>query len=165
MTKQGTNSLHGGVAFYERDGALQGLPATYDPSVGSTPPFHRQQYAGDVGGPIKHDKAWWFVAMEDRQQLGADLVGVRNTANQTITREFATAPLHDFLTTERLDWQATERDRIGFRHSLELEDDLGQSQLDRALGTEAYRQTAENHLQGLIAGLGPHLHARGYQSA
>lgn len=151
VTKQGTNSLHGGVAFYERDDALQGLPATYDPSVGSTPPFHRQQYAGDVGGPIKHDKAWWFVAMEDRQQLGADLVGVRNTANQTITREFATAPLHDFLTTERLDWQATERDRIGFRHSLELEDDLGQSQLDRALGTEAYRQTAENHLQGLIA--------------
>ncbi|PWT76147.1 MAG: hypothetical protein C5B46_01630 [Proteobacteria bacterium] len=151
VTKQGTNSLHGGISFYERDKVLQGLPATYDPSVGSTPPFHRQQYAGDVGGPIKRDKAWWFVAMEDRQQLGADLVGERNLENQTITRKFATAPLHDFLTTERLDWQATERDRIGFRHSLELEDDLGQSQLDRSLGTEAYRQTAENHLQGLIA--------------
>ena len=151
VTKQGTNSMHGGVAFYERNKVLQGLPATYDPSVGSTPPFHRQQYAGDVGGPIKRDKAWWFVAMEDRQQLGADLVGVRDTEHQSITQEFATAPLHDFLTTERLDWQATERDRIGFRHSLELEDDLSQSQLDRALGTEAYRQTAENHLQGLIA--------------
>ncbi len=34
---------------------------------------------GDVGGPFRHDKAWWFVAMEDRQQLGADLVGVRDT--------------------------------------------------------------------------------------
>jgi outer membrane receptor protein involved in Fe transport len=151
VTKQGTNAVHGGFAFYERDKALQGLPATYDPSVGSTPPFHRQQYAGDAGGPVKRDKAWWFVAMEDRQQLGADLVGVRDTEHQTITREFATAPLHDFLTTERLDWQATERDRVGFRQSLELEDDLSQSQLDRSLGTEAYRQTAENHLQGLIA--------------
>ena len=28
------------------------------------------------------DKAWWFVAVEDRQQLGADLVGVRDTEHQ-----------------------------------------------------------------------------------
>jgi len=151
VTKQGTNSLHGGVAMYERDKVLQGLPATYDPSIGSTPPFHRQQYAGDAGGPIKQDKAWWFVGMEDRQQLGADLVGVRDTTHQVIHRDFATAPLHDFLTTGRLDFQVTENDRIGFRESLELEDDLSQSELDRALGTAAYRQTATNHLQGLMA--------------
>ena len=151
VTKQGSNNLHGGLSIYERDKVLQGLPATYDPSVGTTPPFHRQQYAADAGGPIRHDKAWWFVAMEDRQQLGADLVGVRDTANQKINRDFATAPLHDYLTTERLDWQLTQRDRIGFRESLELEDDLSQSELDRALGTAAYRQNAVNHLQGLTA--------------
>ena len=151
VTRQGSNSLHGGVSFYERDKVLQGLPATYDPSVGTTPPFHRQQYAADAGGPIRHDKAWWFVAMEDRQQLGADLVGVRDTTHQTINRVFATAPLHDYLSTERLDWQLSARDRIGFRESLELEDDLSQSTLDRALGTAAYRQTAVNHLQGLTS--------------
>ncbi len=151
VTKEGTNQIHGDVAMYERDKVLQGLPATYDPSIGTTPPFHRQQYAADIGGPFRQDKAWWFVAVEDRQQLGADLVGVRNTTTKTIGRTFATAPLHDFLATTRLDWQPGERDRIGFRYSLQLEDDLGQSELDRALGTAAYRQTAENHLQGLIA--------------
>ena len=151
VTKQGSNAIHGGVAMYERDKVLQGLPATYDPSIGSTPPFHRQQYAGDVGGPIKRDNAWWFVAMEDRQQLGADLVGVRDTQNQRINRVFSTAPLHDFLSTERADWQVTGRDRIGFRHSLELEDDLSQSQLDRAIGTAAYNQMSGNHWQGLTA--------------
>jgi hypothetical protein len=150
VTKQGSNDIHGGLAMYERDKVLQGLPATYDPSIGATPPFHRQQYAGDIGGPLRKDKAWWFVAMEDRQQLGADLVGVRNTTTKTIGRTFATAPLHDYLTTSRLDWQVNDRDRIGFRYSLQLEDDLSQSELDRALGTAAYRQTAENHLQGLI---------------
>jgi hypothetical protein len=150
VTKQGGNTLHGGVALYERDRVLEALPATYQPVPGLTPTFRRQQYAGDAGGPIRRDKAWWFVAMEDRQQLGADLVGVRDTAHQAITRQFATAPLHDFLTTERLDWQLTQKDRIGFRESLELEDDLSQSSLDRALGTAAYRQTAVNHLQGLI---------------
>ena len=150
VTKQGGNTIHGGLAIYERDRVLEGLPATYQPAPGLSPTFRRQQYAADAGGPIRHDKAWWFVAVEDRQQLGADLVGVRDTANQTITRQFATAPLHDFLMTERLDWQLTARDRIGFRESLELEDDLSQSSLDRALGTAAYRQTAINHLQGLM---------------
>ena len=151
VTKEGSNALHGSVGMYERDHVLQGLPATYDPTIGITPPFHRQQYAGDVGGPIKRDKAWWFVAMEDRQQLGADLVGVRDMAHQRISRQFATAPLHDYLTTERMDWQVTERDRIGFRESLELEDDLSQSQLDRAIGTAAYNQQSTNHWQGLTA--------------
>ncbi|WP_348263892.1 TonB-dependent receptor [Telmatobacter sp. DSM 110680] len=151
VTKQGSNSLHGGLAIYERDHSLQGLPATYQPIPGLSPTFHRQQYAADAGGPFRRDKAWWFVAMEDRQQLGADLVGQRDTAKQVINRVFATAPLHDFLTTERLDWQLDERDRIGFRESLQLEDDLSQSSLDRALGSAAYRQTAVNHLQGLTA--------------
>lgn len=151
ITKQGTNTIHGGVGIFERDKVLQGLPATYDPSIGATPTFHRQQYTGDLGGPIRQDKAWWFVAAEDRQQLGADLIGIRNTSSKTIGKTFATAPLHDFLSTERLDWQLTERDRIGFRESLELEDDLSQSQLDRSLGTIAYRQIATNHLQGLMA--------------
>jgi hypothetical protein len=151
ITKQGTNALHGGVGVYVRDKALQGLPAPYDPSIGITPPFHRYQTAGDAGGPLKQDKAWWFVAVEDRQQLGADLVGERNTTTHTIDRLFATAPLHDFLATTRLDWQVGEKDRVGFRYSLQLEDDLGQSELDRALGSAAYRQTAENHLQGLVS--------------
>jgi hypothetical protein len=149
VTKQGSNALHGGIGFYERDRVLQALPATYDPTIGSTPPFHRQQYAGEVGGPIRHNKAWWFVAMEDRQQQGADLVGVRDSSSRTIHRQFATAPLHDYLTTERVDFQMTARDRVGVRESLELEDDLSQSTLDRALATAAYRQTAVNHLQGL----------------
>lgn len=151
VTRQGSNSIHGEVGIYERDKILQGLPATYDPSIGATPAFHRQQYTGDIGGPIKQDKAWWFAAVEDRRQLGADLVGMRNTTTQSIGRTFATAPLHDFLSTERIDWQATERDRLGFRESLQLEDDLSQSQLDRSLGTANYRQTSTNHLQGVMA--------------
>ena len=82
VTKEGSNNLHGGLAIYERDRSLQGLPATYQPIPGLSPTFHRQQYAADTGGPFRRDKAWWFVAMEDRQQLGADLVGQRDTVNR-----------------------------------------------------------------------------------
>src|SRR6185295_7126057 len=34
VTKQGTNELHGSGSFYLRDRALQGLPATFDRSLG-----------------------------------------------------------------------------------------------------------------------------------
>ena len=151
VTRQGSNALHGSLSFFERDHVLQALPATYDPGIGATPPFHRQQYAASAGGPIRHDRAWWFLAMEDRRQLGGDLVGARDAAARKISRSFATAPLHDYLTTERFDWQATSRDRFGFRQSLELEDDLSQSKLDRGLGSASYRQSGTNHLQGLMA--------------
>jgi Carboxypeptidase regulatory-like domain len=124
VTKQGGNEIHGSAAMYERDKVLQGLPATYDRTINTTPPFHRQQYAGDLGGPIRKDKAWWFVAAEDRQQAGADLVGVRNLTTHSIDRTFSTSPLHDFLATTRADWQINDRDRFGVRASLELEDDL-----------------------------------------
>src|ERR1035437_3995855 len=51
VTKQGGNTIHGGLAIYERDKVLEGLPATYQTGPGLTPTFHRQQYAGDAGGP------------------------------------------------------------------------------------------------------------------
>jgi hypothetical protein len=57
VTKQGSNSFHGGLAFFERDAALQALPATYQPVPGHDPTFHRQQYAAYAGGPIRRDKA------------------------------------------------------------------------------------------------------------
>lgn len=151
ITKQGTNNVHGSVAFFERDNVLQGLPATFNRELGETPTFHRQQYAGNVGGPFRKDKAWWFVAMEDRQQLGADLVGVRNTATRTIDNAFSSAPLHDYLLTGRVDWQITEKDRVGVRESLQLFDNAGASQLDRAIGTADYRQTVNNHFNSLVA--------------
>src|SRR5438270_1191362 len=57
VTKQGSNHLHGGLGFYERDGALQGLPATFGRRVGCTPPVHPQQDSGDLARAIRRDLA------------------------------------------------------------------------------------------------------------
>jgi len=91
VTKSGTNDLHGSFSFFERDRRLQGLPATYDRSSDQKPPFDRQQYVGTLGGPIKKDKAWWFGAIEYRNQDGAILVGERDVAARQIRRGFAPA--------------------------------------------------------------------------
>lgn len=60
ITKSGTNQLHGSLFHFQRLKALTG-----DLSDGSTlEGFHREQFGGTIGGPLKEDKAFFFVAVE-----------------------------------------------------------------------------------------------------
>jgi outer membrane receptor protein involved in Fe transport len=151
VTKSGTNEYHGSGSFYFRNKALQGLPATFDRSLGQTPPFDREQYAFSLGGPIQRDRAWFFGSIEYRNQDGAALVGSRDLATRTIRRTFAEAPLNDLLSTERVDWQASAQDHLFFRYSLQREDDVAPSTLDRAIGSASQRQGSTNNTHSLLA--------------
>ena len=150
LTKQGTNALHGSASVFWRDRRLQGLPATFD-RRGAEPPFDREQYSFTLGGPVKRDKAWFFGAFEYRNQDGAVLVGERDAATRSIRRGFADAPLNDLLASGRLDWSATDTDRLGFRYSLERADDVTASTLVREIGSASQRQAARNNYQALVA--------------
>jgi outer membrane receptor protein involved in Fe transport len=150
VTKQGTNSTHGSASFFLRDRRLQGLPATFDRSTGQEPPFDREQYAFAIGGPIKKNKAWYFGSFEYRNQDGAVLVGARDTARRTIVRTFAPAPLNDLLLTSRADWEVTDTDRLGFRYSLEREDDVAASTLIRSIGSASQRQSGRNNYHSFL---------------
>ena len=127
VTKSGTNSWHGSASFFERDQALQGLPATFDRSE-PAPPFDRQQYAGSIGGPIVKDKAWVFASFEYRDQTGAVLVGQRDLATRSIRHGIAPAPLTDPLATVRGDWHASPNDQFSFRYTIERAEDVSQAQ-------------------------------------
>lgn len=151
VTKSGSNEYHGSASFYFRDDALQGLPATLNRGVGQDPPFDREQFAFTFGGPIKKDLAWFFGSLEYRNQDGAALVGVRNLANRTISRTFAPAPLNDLLSTERVDWQPNSLDHLFFRYSLQREDDVAASSLDRAIGSASFRQASVNNTHSFLA--------------
>ena len=151
VTKSGSNEYHGSGSFYFRNKALQGLPATFDRGLGQTPPFDRQQYAFTLGGPIQKDRAWFFGSVEYRNQDGAALVGLRDLPTRTIKRTFAGAPLNDLLSTERLDWQASDQDHLFFRYSLQREDDVAPSTLDRAIGSASQRQGSINNTHSLLA--------------
>ncbi|MDX6405565.1 MAG: hypothetical protein QOH70_3020 [Blastocatellia bacterium] len=150
VTKAGTNEFHGSGSFYFRHKSLQGLPATFDRTIGQAPPFHREQYAFAFGGPIKKDKAWFFGSIEYRNQKGAVLVGTRNLATRSIVRGFADAPLHDTLSTERFDWAPSNVDKINARYSLEREDDTTASSLIRSIGSASQRQASSNHTHSLL---------------
>jgi outer membrane receptor protein involved in Fe transport len=151
VTKSGTNEYHGSASFYFRDSALQGLPATFNRGLSEDPPFDREQLAFTLGGPIKKDKAWFFGSLEYRNQDGAALVGVRNLATRTISRTFAPAPLNDLLSTERVDWHPNSNDHLFFRYSLQREDDVAASSLDRAIGSASFRQASVNNTHSFLA--------------
>jgi outer membrane receptor protein involved in Fe transport len=151
VTKSGGNEYHGSGSFYFRNRVLQGLPATFDRGLGQTPPFDREQYAFTLGGPIQKDRAWFFGSVEYRNQDGAALVGVRDLPTRTIKRTFAGAPLNDLLSTERVDWQPSLSDHLFFRYSLQREDDVAASTLDRAIGAASQRQASINNTHSFLA--------------
>ena len=93
VTKSGTNNVHGTLFEYQR---LQSLTA--DTSDGKPlDGFHREQFGGTIGGPIKKDKVFFFGAFEQiianlnranlSEQLGPDACPVAAptvTANEAL---------------------------------------------------------------------------------
>jgi hypothetical protein len=150
VTKSGTNELHGSASFFERDSALQGLPAVYDRRLDKAP-FDRQQVALGVGGPVVRDRAWWFGAFEYRNQDGTIIVGARDTATRTIVSGFADAPLDDLLASGRFDWDLDEANRLTVRYGLERQTDVAPTTLIRAIGSPSQRQDSLNKFQSALA--------------
>ena len=144
VTKAGTDALHGSLSSFVRDDRLQGLPATYDRTPGQKPSFDRQQYSATLGGPLVRGKAWWFGAVEYRNQDAVVQVGERDPVARTIRHTFAAAPLEDLLATGRIDAQPSPKDNLSLRYSFESAQDTGASTLDRAIGSASQRQKSDN---------------------
>jgi len=68
VSKAGTNELHGSAYEFLRNSAIQ-TRNYFDPA--QKPPFRRNQFGFSLGGPIKKNKAFFFVNYEGlRQFLG-----------------------------------------------------------------------------------------------
>jgi Carboxypeptidase regulatory-like domain len=68
VTKSGTNKFHGSAFEFVRNTAFNAYP------WGSTSnaPYHRNQFGGVIGGPIKHDKAFFLFSYAGlRQTVGS----------------------------------------------------------------------------------------------
>jgi len=64
VTKSGTNQLRGSVHYYGKDGALSGT-ARHGADV-LNPDFTQHQFGFTLGGPIKRDRAFFFVAYDQQ---------------------------------------------------------------------------------------------------
>ena len=66
LTKSGTNKFHGSVYEYLRNTVFN---ANEWGSVLARAPYHRNQFGGTIGGPIKSDKTFFFASYSGLRQI------------------------------------------------------------------------------------------------
>jgi len=126
ITKSGTNELHGDGFYQIRHRALSEL----NPVVLIRPSETLQQFGGSVGGPVKKNKLFWFVAAESQKSTTPrlvvipSLIGVaitpRNTEAITLIRTFE-KPFQQTnrasAVTTKTDYAFAKGHRLTFRYS------------------------------------------------
>ena len=122
ITKSGTNTPHGSLFYFQRLESLTGELSDGTNLDG----FHREQFGGTFGGPIKTDKAFFFGAVEgitgnfSRPNLGRQLGDTAcPVANPTV-------PQNEALINGNADCQRTAllsffNTRLGMDESLPIE--------------------------------------------
>ncbi|NDQ56596.1 MAG: TonB-dependent receptor [Acidipila sp.] len=104
-TRAGSNVLHGGAYFYDRNDGLA-------EEVG---PFLRHQYGVSLGGPFYKDKLFFFATAErTRQDLEATVLGQSSFPSGSFT-----SPFRDLELLGRVDWQVRPSWNIFYRFSYE----------------------------------------------
>jgi outer membrane receptor protein involved in Fe transport len=68
ITKSGTNKFHGGVFEFNRNTDFNAYTWSI-PAPTFKAPFHRNNFGGTFGGPIKHDKAFFFGSYAGLRQI------------------------------------------------------------------------------------------------
>ena len=66
ITRSGTNQYHGSLFEFLRNTDLN---ANTWGNAGSTPPLHRNQYGGAVGGPVIHNRTFFFGSYSGLKQI------------------------------------------------------------------------------------------------
>jgi hypothetical protein len=111
-TKSGTNTYHGEGYYYFRDHSLNAnLPGASDNY------FQRNQFGGNGGGPIIHDKLFFFVSAERTKQDLLDPV-LPGGPFQALTGSFD-SPFRETEVVGRLDWQINSRFKFFYRFSFD----------------------------------------------
>jgi hypothetical protein len=139
LTKSGTNSFHGSAFDFFKNRTLNSPdPFSFDANHNLfNPPNWRHQVGGSIGGPIKHDRLFFFGNTEETRESrplvssysdshlntdGSFVPGACDTtiataaqcaaAQSYIQRTYATVPrrLNENVGFAKLDWRPTDRD-------------------------------------------------------
>ncbi|HET7103324.1 MAG TPA: carboxypeptidase-like regulatory domain-containing protein [Terracidiphilus sp.] len=74
VTRSGTNSYHGALVEYHRDTNTEANSWFNNNSGVPRPPLIRNQFGGNIGGPIRRDKAFFFFDWNSRRDTLSNLV-------------------------------------------------------------------------------------------
>ena len=82
VTKSGTNAFHGTAYEFFRNTALNSIDFFRNRSGGSKQVLNQNQFGGNIGGPIKKDKIFFFVSYQETRQVNG--VGTQGYSTPTL---------------------------------------------------------------------------------
>ncbi|WP_263408979.1 TonB-dependent receptor [Terriglobus tenax] len=109
QTKSGANEFRGTAFLYARNDVFNAS----DPITRTVLPFKDTQYGGTLGGPIRHDKLFYFGSFEGERQPGT-IVSNPQGFNYTFTRP-SNMSLNEYLL--RSDYQLNDKNHFFVRGS------------------------------------------------
>jgi Carboxypeptidase regulatory-like domain/TonB dependent receptor-like, beta-barrel len=128
VTKSGTNVWRGDVYGYFQDDSLNAANAL----TGTTLPMSQQQYGASLGGPIRKDRTFWFLNIEQRSldQTGLTTISEANAAvinarlravgypGQPVATGLYPNPIDSTNVMGRVDHQLSGSDQLVLRYGL-----------------------------------------------
>lgn len=113
VTKSGTNAMHGSYFIFYRN---QDLNAR-DPFQTKKTDFHRTQQGFTLGGPVIKRRAFFFAAFENTDEQNLGIVNTNGLFPQ-FEGSFP-LPFTSRLLTTRLDYQASDKQKVMLRFNYE----------------------------------------------
>lgn len=97
--KSGTNQIHGSLFEFHADNALKAKPF-FLPLGQGKPKYINNQFGGSIGGPIKHNKLFYFGSWEDtrERQTGSTFLTVPTSAIRAGDMSGTSTLIYDPLT-------------------------------------------------------------------
>ncbi len=132
ITRSGTNTLRGRVSFFSRDEAFDQVSYFVNhkeyqgPELPEgqwqKPAYEHRRFGGFLGGPIKRDKAHFFLAYD-----GLRLTEYRTVTSPLVPKETVGAGTESDIVLLKLNFRPGDRHELSFRFSLEdtLQTNLG----------------------------------------
>ncbi len=124
ITKSGTNQFHGSAFEFFRDKGLNANTFINNRIGAPKNPYHYNQFGGSFGGPVKKDKAFFFLNYDQQKNNSTQVLTPNSlpTAAQLPTFQQYLTPyslgLENKVALAKVDLNLTDRDRLSVRYNL-----------------------------------------------
>ncbi|MBM3814531.1 MAG: TonB-dependent receptor [Acidimicrobiia bacterium] len=128
ITKSGTNNLHGTGFWFYRDRAMNANTFINNSRGIARQPYHFNQFGGNIGGPVKRDKVFFFFDYDGQRNKNPNPVFFTVAPPSDALSQQAARELAPFLTsytrnfdnniyTGKVDWIISARNNLSVRYN------------------------------------------------